>query len=73
MAQQKAAELKPFHLEERRGASSAVSEATISKWKQVCLQNLRKEDRFQPYLEVIWDVKQPNKKRAILMTKPELG
>ena len=57
----KAATLKPFHLDEKKSCNKTVSEATISKWKQVCLQNLRKEDRFQPYLELTWNVKQPNK------------
>ena len=61
MAQQKAAALKPFHLEDRKGAGGTVSEATVSKWKQVCMQNLRKEDRFQPYFGTTWNVKQPDK------------
>ena len=61
MAQQKAVALKPFHLEEKKGPNGIVSEATVAKWKQVCMQNLKKEDRFQPYYARAWDVKQADK------------
>ena len=61
MAQQKAVALKPFHLEDKKGPNGIVSEATVAKWKQVCVQNLKKEEWFQLYYTKAWDVKQADK------------
>ena len=51
--------LKPFNLEEKQnGPNGTVTEATVSRWEHVILQNLRKEDKWAPYLSTTWNVKE---------------
>ena len=43
--------LKPFMLEEKKeGASRTVSETTVNKWKGCILANIKKEEKWIPFV-----------------------
>ena len=54
--------LKPFRIEDRKDANNRVSETTANKWKGSVLQNIRKEPRWNPLLDLTWRPKKiPNR------------
>ena len=54
--------LKPFRIEDRKDANNRVSETTANKWKGSVLQNIRKEPRWVPLLDLVWRPKKvPNR------------
>ena len=58
----KSGSLKPFYLEEKKsGPRGIILETTASKWKQVCLQNMRKDDKWRPLLGIVWDCRAVSK------------
>ena len=43
--------LKPFMIEEKKeGPNRTVSEATANKWQGCILANIKKEEKWLPYL-----------------------
>ena len=54
----KVRQLKPFMLEEKKeGASRTVSETTVNKWKGCMLANIRKEEKWIPFVSKKWKPK----------------
>ena len=54
----KVGQLKPFMLEEKKeGASRTVSETTVNKWKGCILANIKKEDKWIPFVTKKWKPK----------------
>jgi hypothetical protein len=53
----KSTSLKPFFLEEKQtGPNSVVTETTAAKWQQVCLANIKKEDKWKILTNITWDI-----------------
>ena len=55
---EKAATLKPFHLDEARsGPEGSITEATFEKWKSVLVANIKKTTKWAPYVKntATWD------------------
>ena len=49
-------------IEDRKDANNRVSETTANKWKGSVLQNIRKEPRWVPLLDLVWRPKKvPNR------------
>ena len=59
----KIGQLKPFMLEEKKeGASRTVSETTVNKWKGCILANVKKEEKWIPFISKKWKPKKvPNR------------
>ena len=57
MANHKIGILKPFNIEDRKDSKSKVSEITANKWQGCLLQNIRKEPRWVPLLDLVWQQK----------------
>ena len=59
----KVGQLKPFMLEEKReGVSRTVSETTVNKWKGCILANVKKEEKWIPFISKKWKPKKvPNR------------
>ena len=54
----KVGQLKPFMLEEKKeGASRTVSETTVNKWKGCMLANIKKEEKWIPFVTKTWKPK----------------
>ena len=54
----KVGQLKPFYLEEKKeGPSQTISDATFTKWQGCILANIRKEDKWAPFLTRNWGKK----------------
>ena len=54
----KVGHLKPFMLEEKKeGASRTVSETTVNKWKGCILANVKKEEKWIPFVSKKWKPK----------------
>ena len=59
----KVGQLKPFYLEEKKeGPSQSISDATFTKWQGSILSNIRKEDKWTPFISRTWShKKEPNR------------
>ena len=57
----KAATLKPFHLEDKKNSDGSVSEATVARWENVILRNIRKEDMWKLHVTTTWDTSKIHK------------
>ena len=57
----KAATLKPFHLEDKKNSDGSVSEATVARWENVILRNIRKEDMWKLHVTATWDTSKVHK------------
>ena len=59
----KIGQLKPFYLEDKKeGPSQTISDATYTKWQGSILANIRKEDKWTPFLTTNWSPKRiPNR------------
>ena len=54
--------LKPFHNENKKESNGSVSEVTANKWQGCMLQNICKEPKWIPLLELEWgNKKTPNR------------
>ena len=59
----KAGQLKPFYLEDKKeGPSQTISDATFTKWQGSIIANIRKEEKWAPFLTTNWLTKKvPNR------------
>ena len=54
----KVGHLKPFMLEEKKeGVSRTVSETTVNKWKGCMLANIKKDEKWIPFVSKKWKSK----------------
>ena len=61
----KVALLKPFNIEDKKDTNGTVSEVTANKWQGCMLQNIRKEPKWIPLLDIEWNTKKtPNRGAA---------
>ena len=49
--------LKPFNIADKKEPDGRVSKVTANKWQGCILQNLRKEPKWIPLLELAWGQK----------------
>ena len=59
----KVGQLKPFYLEEKKvGPAQTISDATFTKWQGSILANIRKEEKWAPFVTGNWEPKKvPNR------------
>ena len=58
MASSKAGQLKPFMLEDKKDAHTrSISEVTANKWQGCMLANIKKEEKWLPFLSKTWKPK----------------
>ena len=51
----KVGQLKTFMLEEKKeGPDNAISETTFNKWKGCMVANVKKEDKWLPFVSQTW-------------------
>ena len=51
----KVGQLKPFMLEEKKeGPDNTISETTFNKWKGCMIANVKKEDKWLPFVSQTW-------------------